>query len=76
MTDKQFKQNIDDWIKFFNVEISKIKELQDLFQQNHDEMGYLYSLVYEIKDDIEDLKQEINALKLIQILSIKQMQKN
>ena len=30
-----------------------------------------YELIYELKDKIEDLKQEINALKLIQIISIK-----
>jgi hypothetical protein len=29
-------------------------------------------LIYELKDQIEELKQEINALKLIQIISLKQ----
>jgi len=28
-------------------------------------------LIYELKDEIEELKQEINALKLIQIISLK-----
>ena len=30
-----------------------------------------YELIYELKDQIEELKQEINAIKLIQILTLK-----
>lgn len=76
MTDKQFKQNVDSWIKELKVEVSKISEIFDLLQEHDDEIEYLYSLNYEMEDEIENLKQEINALKLIQIIHIKQMQKD
>ena len=76
MTEKQFKKNVDDWIKELKFEVSKISEIFDLLQENSDNIQHCYELIYEVKDDIEDLKQEINALKLIQIIHIKQTQKN
>ena len=76
MQDKQFKENIDSWIKELKIEVSKINEIFVLLQEDSDNIKYLYELIYEMKDDIEKLKQEINALKLIQILSIKQSLRN
>ena len=76
MIDKQFKENIDSWIKELKIEVSKINEIFVLLQEDSDNIKYLYELIYEMKDDIEKLKQEINALKLIQILSIKQSLRN
>ena len=54
MRRKQFKEDIDAWIKQIRKEFAELSEL------------------LEIKDEIDDLKQEINALKLIQIISLKQ----
>lgn len=76
MKDKQFKENIDSWIKELKIEVSKMSEIFDLLQENSDNIQYLFELIYEMKDEIEDLKQEINALKLIQIIHIKQTQKD
>ena len=76
MQDKQFKENIDSWIKELKIEVSKINEIFVLLQEDSDNIQCLYDLIYEMKDDIEKLKLEINDLKLIQILSIKQSLRN
>ena len=52
--------------------LSDFSELPSLMNENTDNIQHNYELIYELKDQIEELKQEINALKLIQIISLKQ----
>ncbi|MEK6883267.1 MAG: hypothetical protein AABY22_26810 [Nanoarchaeota archaeon] len=70
--------SINEWIKKFESDSSDAKEaiieLQSLQNENIDNIQHNYELIYELKDQIEDLKQEVNALKLIQIINIKQTQ--
>ena len=67
-----FKDNVDLWIKQIRREFSDFSELPNLVNENSDNIQHNYELIYELKDDIEELKQEINALKLIQIITLKQ----
>ena len=67
-----FRDNVDSWIKQIRREFSEFSDLPSLVNDNADNIQHNYELVYELKDQIEELKQEINALKLIQIISLKQ----
>ena len=67
-----FRENVDSWIKQIRREFSEFTELPSLVNENADNIQHNYELIYELKDEIEELKQEINALKLIQIISLKQ----
>lgn len=67
-----FKNNVDLWIKQIRREFSEFSDLPVIVNENTDNIQHNYELIYELKDDIEELKQEINALKLIQIISLKQ----
>lgn len=67
-----FKDNIDAWVKQIRREVGELAELPILVKDNEDNIQHNYELIYELKDQIEELKQEINALKLIQIISLKQ----
>ena len=67
-----FRENVDSWIKQIRREFSDFAELPGIVNENSDNIQHNYELVYELKDQIEELKQEINALKLIQIISLKQ----
>jgi len=66
-----FKENIDAWIKQIRREISDFSDLSGVVYENSDNVQHNYELIYELKDEIEELKQEINALKLIQMISLK-----
>ena len=67
-----FRENVDSWIKQIRREFTEFSDLPSLVSENTDNVQHNYELIYELKDEIEELKQEINALKLIQIISLKQ----
>ena len=67
-----FRENVDSWIKQIRREFGEFSDLPSIISENTDNIQHNYELIYELKDEIEELKQEINALKLIQIISLKQ----
>ena len=67
-----FRENVDSWIKQIRREFTEFADLPSIINENADNIQHNYELIYELKDEIEELKQEINALKLIQIISLKQ----
>lgn len=69
-----FKENVDIWIKQINKRISDLEDLPQIANENTDNIQHNYELIYDIQDRIEELTQEINALKLIQIITLKQKQ--
>lgn len=67
-----FRDNVDSWIKQIRREFAEFTELPEVVSENTENIQHNYELIYELKDQIEEMKQEINALKLIQIISLKQ----
>ena len=68
---KEFKENVDAWIKQIRQEVSEVKYNSPITGENTDNIQHNYELIHELKDEIERLKQEINALKIIQLVSMK-----
>ena len=68
---KVFTDNVDAWIKQIRREFSNFSDIPSVVNENTDNIQHNYELIYELKDEVEELKQEINALKLIQIVSLK-----
>ncbi len=68
---KSFTDNIDAWVKQIRREFANFSDVPSMVSENTDNIQHNYELIYELKDEIEELKQEINALKLIQIISLK-----
>ncbi len=66
-----FKDNVDAWIKQIRSEFSEFKEVTDIVSENVNNVQHNYELIYELKDQVDALKEEINALKIIQIVSLK-----
>jgi archaellum component FlaC len=66
-----FISGVDAWIKQIRREFSNFSDIPSVVNENTDNIQHNYELIYELKDQIEELKQEVNALKLIQIISLK-----
>ena len=72
---RKFTDNIDAWIKQIRKEFSNFSDMPAIVNENTNNIMHNYELICELKDEIEDLKQEINALKLIQIIMLKNKRK-
>ncbi|MBI2650881.1 hypothetical protein HYX01_00210 [Candidatus Woesearchaeota archaeon] len=70
-----FKDNVDAWIKQIRKEFTAFSDLPSVVNENTENTQHNYELIYELKDEIEELKQEINALKLIQVVSLQKMKR-
>ena len=68
---QNFIENVDSWIKQIRKEFSQFQDIPNIVNENVENTQHNYELIYELKDQIDELKQEINALKLIQIISLK-----
>lgn len=71
----ELRDSTDSWIKQIKRDFAEFSDLPYIANENTDNIQHNYELIYEIHDKIEELKQEINALKLIQIINVKQNQK-
>jgi cell division septum initiation protein DivIVA len=72
---KNFIDNVDAWIKQIRTEFSSFSDLPTVVNEATDNVQHNYELIYELRDQVDELKQEINALKLIQIISLKKTKK-
>ena len=68
---KKYIENMDGWVKDINERMSKVDDVVNITNENTDNIQHTYELLYELKDEFEEQKQEINALKLIQIVTLK-----
>ena len=69
---QQFKQNVDEWIKQIRADVNEAKDLPLTVDENVNNIQHNYELVQEMRDEIEDLKQEIKLLKIMHIMVLKQ----
>jgi len=67
-----FKENMDAWVKQIRNEVSQTNGMGQILEENTGNIQHNYELIHELRDEIEQLKQEINALKLVQIISLRQ----
>ena len=63
-----FRENIDGWVKDINQKIDDVLELNTDVEETKDNTNHNYELIFELKDEIELLKNEIQKLKLIQLV--------
>lgn len=68
---KLFVENIDAWIKQIRSEFSEFKDMPCIVEENVGNIQHNYELAFELKDQVEDLKKELQALKLVQMATLK-----
>lgn len=69
---KNYLENIDFWIKQIRAEFGQITDVSSIVEENVNNVQHNYELLYELKEQIDDLKQEVKALKLMQLLQLKE----
>ena len=69
---KNFMENVDSWIKQIRSEFNQITDVSGIVEENVNNVQHNYELIYELKEDMDNLKAEIKALKLMQLLQLKE----
>ncbi len=69
---KNFMENVDSWIKQIRAEFSQITDVSSIVEENVNNVQHNYELIYELKEQIDNLQGEIKALKLMQLLQLKE----
>ena len=62
-----FKENVSEWIKKLHAEITQLKSNQILITEIDENTNHNYELIQELRFEIEELKKEMNVLKIILI---------
>jgi len=68
---QNFIDNIDDWIKQLRSEFNEFRELPAVVEENMNNIQHNYELIFELKDRVEKLTKEVEALKIIQLAALK-----
>lgn len=69
---KNFMENVDSWIKQIRSEFNQITDVSSIVEENVNNVQHNYELIYELKEEIDNLRAEIKALKVMQLLQIKE----
>ena len=66
------KNTMDDWVKDMNSKVSGLHELPQSVLENTDNIQHNYELIQEMRREVDDLKEEIKMLKMMQLLVLKE----
>ena len=66
-----FKSDVDFWIKQIRNEHKGIMDYGKIVEENTNNIQHNYELILELKKQIDYSQEDINALKLMQLLQIK-----
>ena len=72
---KDFKENVDAWVKQIRGEIKDVSDMSSIVEESIGNIQHNYELIHELRDEIERLKEEVNAIKIIEIINLKKMNK-
>lgn len=64
-------ENVDSWIKQIRSEFSQITDVSCVVEENVNNIQHNYELIYELKNEIDRLNEELKSLKLVQLLQLK-----
>ncbi len=68
---KAFTENIDAWIKQIRKEFAEFKGLPEMVLTNANNINENLDTICDLREKVTELGQEINALKMIQIISLR-----
>ena len=68
---RNFTENIDAWVKQIRKEFKELEGLPNMVLTNADNINENQNSIFDLKERIEELKRELNALRLIQLLSLR-----
>lgn len=69
---KNFIENVDSWIKQIRSEFGQVTDVSEVVEENVTNIQHNYELIYELKAQLDKVQEELKAIKLMQLLQIKE----
>lgn len=61
-----FKENVDGWVRELSAEVSSYKDIPTVVEYNAENNQHNYELIQELKDNVEELRDDLRMMKAIQ----------
>ncbi|MFC1768728.1 hypothetical protein ACFLZX_03095 [Nanoarchaeota archaeon] len=65
------KENVDAWVKQVRHEVSELSSYSKGVHENANNIQHNYELVHDLRREIQELRQEMNALKLLHVMNVR-----
>lgn len=69
---REWISNVDAWLKDVIQMIKEIKLSEAVIKETVDNTQHNYELIYELKEQIDSLREDIRAVKIIQLTMMKE----
>ena len=66
-----FKSNVDAWIKQIRREVNEFRKYPEVIEESGGNNQHNHGLIHEVKDQIEEIKAELQTLRLLQLAALK-----
>ena len=67
---QEFKKSMDAWVKYFNAKTEPVEFLIKIADEQAGCINHNYELICELRAEINRLKEEVAALRLIQLMHL------
>jgi len=68
-----FKNSIDSWIKDFNSRVNDVEASAEAMEEFTGNVNHNYELILDLKEKMDDMKEQIQTIKLTQLIIIKKV---
>ncbi|RMF55401.1 hypothetical protein D6745_02335 [Candidatus Woesearchaeota archaeon] len=65
---KELKSNIDGWVKDIDARMSSIENIEKIINENVNNTNHNYELILTLKNELNELKEEIKLMKVMQLV--------
>jgi len=66
-----FKTEIDGWVKDLSSQVTGLKPVANVVRDHTDNIDHNYEIIQELRIELTKLKEEVSALRMIQLLHLK-----
>jgi len=66
-----FKGDMDSWVKTLTRQISSYNHVPIMLEEHAQNIDHNYEIIHELRAEMNKLKDEISALRIIQLLHLK-----
>ncbi|MBD3164535.1 hypothetical protein GF323_04995 [Candidatus Woesearchaeota archaeon] len=68
---ESFKSEMDAWVKSLNSKMQEYSHIPMLVNENADNIDHNYEIIHEMRAEMRKLREELAAVRIAQLLSMK-----